>query len=271
MKLVTQPEGTRLCGQCCVAMLCDIDLEAASKLTGHARLTGPRLVTALYGRGIAMETKLLRARLYWSTRKPGDVYLGRVRTSKSSRSCHWTVLMEGVGAFDPLLGTGAIDELYAGPWPKLTSVHRVHLPASLQPRQSQLFEEPGEQHRDKPEGKPKDKPKDKPREQHEQPEERLEQVIEQPEEQLEERERTTHWYSALNQRWMKKVYVSDDDRHFQSHSLPADQEPPAGALVEVAVSGAWVPVRHVPGAWLSVLSSKLRRQRRSTRRSANRR
>ena len=88
---------------------------------------------------------------------------------------------------------------------------------------------------------------------------------------LEERERTTHWYSALNQRWMKKVYVSDDDRHFQSHSLPADQEPPAGALVEVAVSGAWVPVRHVPGAWLSVLSSKLRRQRRSTRRSANRR
>ncbi|MGL4807470.1 MAG: hypothetical protein ACRC4O_01875, partial [Giesbergeria sp.] len=46
MKHVRQPEGSKVCGHCCIAMVCEISLEAAIARVGHQRAMRNREVIA---------------------------------------------------------------------------------------------------------------------------------------------------------------------------------------------------------------------------------
>ena len=53
MKLVRQPSGSNLCGQACVAMVCDIELEEAIELVGsRGKTVTKQLKEALTSQGV---------------------------------------------------------------------------------------------------------------------------------------------------------------------------------------------------------------------------
>lgn len=88
MKLVLQPKGSSLCGQCCIAMLMDISLEEAIKLVGHNGITSDRdLLTVL-------ETKYpgISDRKFFNIgTRVNNIYLNKHRNPNNSNIEHWTI------------------------------------------------------------------------------------------------------------------------------------------------------------------------------------
>lgn len=92
MKLILQPKGSSLCGQCCVAMLMDISLEEAIKLVGHNGITSDRdLLTVL-------ETKYpgIADRKFFGSKLENSICLCKHKNPNNSNMEHWTIYNSGV-------------------------------------------------------------------------------------------------------------------------------------------------------------------------------
>ncbi len=102
LKHVRQPENSRLCGQCCVAMLCGIQLQDAILAFGHAhgtRTAEMRRALERYGMTVTGRRGGLR--------RIADGYLPVTALVKMlpprgvrSRRSHWVVVHEG-RVYDP--------------------------------------------------------------------------------------------------------------------------------------------------------------------------
>jgi hypothetical protein len=96
MKLVRQPHGSNLCGQACIATICNITLEESIMLVRTSGKTKTKhLKRALHAMSIEHGNKRIRglpkegsALLYWT----GDA------------GCHWTV-WHNKKHYDPAAGT----------------------------------------------------------------------------------------------------------------------------------------------------------------------
>ena len=97
MRLVKQPEGSKLCGQACVAMLCSITLEEAIEAVGSkGATTTKQLKIALEEHDVAcgkrrvrgMPDKTETALLFWRNDEDGR---------------HWMVWHKGK-YYDPIAG-----------------------------------------------------------------------------------------------------------------------------------------------------------------------
>lgn len=97
---VAQPSGTYLCGQVCVAVLCEVELDAGIRLVGHKNsTTTSELVRVLRGQGFELPDRA----------KPGprpELGLAVVRARREegwSSSWHW-VVVDGEKIWDGALG-----------------------------------------------------------------------------------------------------------------------------------------------------------------------
>ncbi len=97
MKLVRQPKGSKLCGQACIATVCNITLEEAIELVGtKGRTNTKQLKAALGAKGIKHGDRRIRgfplgsALLFWKSH------------SIPSRN-HWTVWYNEK-YYDPVAG-----------------------------------------------------------------------------------------------------------------------------------------------------------------------
>jgi hypothetical protein len=95
MILVKQPEGSKLCGQTCLAMILEIPLEDAIVLVGHSKGTKTReLAQALKLWGLRTTGKLVRRP------KIPEYCIAKIPRPRG-RNWHWVVYWEGK-RYDPL-------------------------------------------------------------------------------------------------------------------------------------------------------------------------
>ena len=102
MNLVTQPEDSTLCGQCCVAMIAGLPLrEVRRAFAKWGRTHGPDLVEALFRLGIPARRS---GRLNKNGSLPPRCIIAVSRQAKG-KATHWMVRWDG-HVYDP---NGAID------------------------------------------------------------------------------------------------------------------------------------------------------------------
>lgn len=97
MRLVRQPVGSSLCGQCCVAMAAGVSLDRACEVVGHRHGTYTReLVTALRALGVATGDKLKRIRRT-APLLPCRAVVSIVRYGDTGRraQAHWMLTWDG--------------------------------------------------------------------------------------------------------------------------------------------------------------------------------
>lgn len=93
MRLIRQPEGTALCGQCCVAMAAGVSLERAIEAVGHRKQRGTttgELVRALRFFGVECADCLRRV----SRSKPIGPRRGLVVIKRDDAE-HWMLTWDG--------------------------------------------------------------------------------------------------------------------------------------------------------------------------------
>ncbi len=103
MRLITQPEGSSLCGQCCVAMAAGVSLTKAIEAVGHSRKRGTHtweIIPALRKLGINCADRCRRV----SRKRPlppkrGVVVIHRPKGDKPAL-WHWMLVWDGE-MFDP--------------------------------------------------------------------------------------------------------------------------------------------------------------------------
>lgn len=105
MKHVTQPVGSRLCGQACVAMIADIDLDAAVALVGKKGATYTAdLRKALANCGWQVLSPMLLGRHHAIPPDPADPILVRVLIGpKGKPHGRHFVVFAGHDVYDPEL------------------------------------------------------------------------------------------------------------------------------------------------------------------------
>lgn len=98
MKYIQQPYGSKLCGQCCVAMLLDISLSRAIALVGHNDATTPdQLIRAIRKGGRNCDSSLIAG-------KPRGTCLVKLnRPGRRSGNFHWVIYDRGIW-YDPAEG-----------------------------------------------------------------------------------------------------------------------------------------------------------------------
>lgn len=105
MKLILQPEGSGLCGQCCVAMAAGVSLKRAITVFGHSRLSGTytyEVITALRYLGVRCADKLKkvsRKRPTLPARAVVVIHRPKVDGKKLAR-WHWMLTWDGK-MYDP--------------------------------------------------------------------------------------------------------------------------------------------------------------------------
>jgi len=88
MKMIPQPKGSNLCGQCCIAFIAAISLEKAIKTVGKKGLTSPRAISkALTRLGFDCPSR----RVKWSQSEELP-FLSMIAISrKKDKNWHWMV------------------------------------------------------------------------------------------------------------------------------------------------------------------------------------
>lgn len=92
--LVRQPEGTSLCGQCCVAMAAKVSLKDAVEAVGHDKKRGTHtheIVAALRRLGVGCADKLRRV----SRSKPILPKRAIVVITNGNTKWHWMLVWDG--------------------------------------------------------------------------------------------------------------------------------------------------------------------------------
>jgi hypothetical protein len=102
IRLVTQPDGSSLCGQCCVAMAAGVTLDRAIEALGHRKDRGTdtrEVVAALRSLGVGCADRCKRvsrqrpvfpAKAFLAVNKPGVI----------TPRCHWMLTWDGK-IYDP--------------------------------------------------------------------------------------------------------------------------------------------------------------------------
>ncbi len=101
ISLILQPQGSALCGQCCVAMAAGVPLEAAIAAVGHAKPRGTKtreLVAALRKLGVPAAERLKRTRKDLPVPPCPRAILRTERTV--ARRWHWLLHWDGL-TYDP--------------------------------------------------------------------------------------------------------------------------------------------------------------------------
>ncbi len=97
MNLVNQPEGSRLCGQACIAMIANISIGEAINLIGHSHGTHTKeIIQALKTLGIPCEVNRLTVRRGKDWPERAVVKIPHPEGS----GWHWVVL-DGFCVYDP--------------------------------------------------------------------------------------------------------------------------------------------------------------------------
>ncbi len=108
MRLITQPEASSLCGQCCVAMAAGVSLAKAVEAVGHSKLRGTytrEIITALRKLGINCGDRCRRvSRKRPMLPKRGIAVIHRPKGEETGM-WHWLLVWDGE-VYDP-----------AGRWP----------------------------------------------------------------------------------------------------------------------------------------------------------
>lgn len=102
MKLILQPEGSSLCGQCCVAMAAGVSLKRAKTAVGHERGTHTsEVVAALRILGVSCADRLRRVRRA-NPVLPQRAIIAIHRPASEDRNgrAHWMLHWDGK-VFDP--------------------------------------------------------------------------------------------------------------------------------------------------------------------------
>lgn len=105
MRLVRQPDGSSLCGQCCVAMAAGVSLDRAIEVVGHEKLAGTTtrdVVNALRHLGVPCADKLKRvSRSKPHLPKRGIIVIHRPKSEyiRTDR-WHWMLTWDGT-MYDP--------------------------------------------------------------------------------------------------------------------------------------------------------------------------
>lgn len=98
MKHIRQPEGSSLCGQCCVAMAAGVSLDRSIEVIGHSKGTWtPEIVRALRKFGVVCEEKCRRVSLKSSI--PERAMLS-IKVAGSKGGIHWALVWDGL-FYDP--------------------------------------------------------------------------------------------------------------------------------------------------------------------------
>ena len=98
MKLIMQPDGSELCGQCCVAMAADVSLESVVAFAGDKGLTTEDVIEALRFFDLRCADKLRAVRTALPHRVTRAILHTRQRYKRATG--HWTLLWNG-GVYDP--------------------------------------------------------------------------------------------------------------------------------------------------------------------------
>lgn len=123
MKLILQPDGSSLCGQCCVAMAAGVSLKRAIEAVGHERGTYTcDVVRALWALGVQCDDRCTRiSRKRPNLPKRGLVAIHRPKEDGKRRErFHWMLTWDG-RMYDP---GGAWPDGFAG-W-RITSYLTIH-------------------------------------------------------------------------------------------------------------------------------------------------
>lgn len=99
MKLILQPKGSSLCGQCCIAMLLDITIEEAIRLVGHDGISSNEdLLNVLETKYPNVKTNEFYGRIKNRNYKvkKSRTYLCKHRNPKKEEQEHWTICYQGV-------------------------------------------------------------------------------------------------------------------------------------------------------------------------------
>ncbi len=97
--LVRQPDGSSLCGQCCVAMAAKVSLKDAIAAVGHEKKRGTHtheVIAALRKLGVGCSGKLKRV----SRTKPILPQRAMVVITTGKTRWHWMLVWDGV-VYDP--------------------------------------------------------------------------------------------------------------------------------------------------------------------------
>lgn len=90
MRIVTQPEGSNICGHCCVSMVTGVDVEEIIKAIGHRRGTRTKeLVKVLRSYERECDDKLTRFSNYSGL--PG-LAIAKITYDWRKNNGHWVVL-----------------------------------------------------------------------------------------------------------------------------------------------------------------------------------
>lgn len=119
LRLIRQPEGSSLCGQCCLAMAAGVPLETALRAIGHRRASGTTtadLVAGLARLGISSQSRCRRISRATPAYPPRSLLVVRNGTGKRY---HWMLHWDGI-IYDP-----------SGRWPdyegwRITSYLEIH-------------------------------------------------------------------------------------------------------------------------------------------------
>lgn len=96
MKLVLQPKGSSLCGQCCIAMLLNISLEEAIKLVGHNGISSNEDLLKCFDQFIKDRNFYGSVYKLDKSISIGFIYLCKHKNPKNSSQQHWTIFNRGV-------------------------------------------------------------------------------------------------------------------------------------------------------------------------------
>lgn len=98
VKMVKQPDGSSICGQCCVAMATGRAIKNVIKVFGHSHATRTKeLHKALSKLGVNSDNKLTRN--YAKTPIPENCIL-KITYDSRKHSGHWVYLKKGI-CYDP--------------------------------------------------------------------------------------------------------------------------------------------------------------------------
>lgn len=120
--LIKQPEGSKLCGQTCVAMVTGCSLDESIAAIGHKRGTcWSELRDAIIHFGCQADQKLTRVK---SLAEMPELCIARVYWDR--KQSHWIVRF-GVHVFDPVFGKGRASKLsfVSSPGTRITSCGSV--------------------------------------------------------------------------------------------------------------------------------------------------
>ena len=98
----SQPHGSNLCGQCCVAMILHCTIDEAKKLVGKGGKTSTHhLRTGLEAKGWTLGPRINAKKVKPELTK---VYLARVHWKKGGHVTHWVVINSWGKVVDPVAG-----------------------------------------------------------------------------------------------------------------------------------------------------------------------